>query len=144
MSFVAFVANYSTSVKLCAHRSRSRSLDRIRVYGFNLFLDVLVCSIIMEETDVQAENRQLKELLNQALERNRLLEEELRRLKGRSSKNSSLPPSSDIGKPNSSNTPNRGGAVKGHPGAQRQMLSSERVDATVSCSLDKCPACGKD
>lgn len=98
----------------------------------------------MEETDVQAENRQLKGLLDQALERNRFLEEELRRLKGRSSKNSSLPPSSDIVKPNSSATPNRGGAVKGHPGAQRQMLSNERVDATVCCSLHKCPTCGKE
>jgi len=94
------------------------------------------------EADLRAENFNLKELLKKSLERISSLEEELRRIKGQSSRNSSLPPSTDKPKLLSKNQIRRGGAVRGHQAHQYAILPQARIDRTENRYLDTCPSCG--
>ena len=74
------------------------------------------------------------ELLTKA---NSELREEVRRLKGQNSKNSSKPPSHNYKANKPTGKP--GGGQVGHKGFQRKRLNSEFIQ---TCSLDCCPHCG--
>ena len=71
------------------------------------------------------------------------LEEQLRR----SSRNSSLPSSSDPlglpGRPAKKGSGRRPGGQPGHPGTTRQLVASERVDELLEHWPDCCAACGE-
>lgn len=86
--------------------------------------------------EVQSLRKALKEAL-------RLIEEqkeEIRRLKGRNSKNSSQPPSQDF-KGNCEERKNRGGGQKGHRGHHRSMLGLDRVDECHHLEVEECISC---
>jgi len=95
--------------------------------------------MIIEE--LKKANQILEENLQKALARIAELEEEIRALKNKSSKNSSQPPSQDS-KPNRPPTGNKGGAIKGHKANQRKLLPDKRVDQTEICRCSECPFCG--
>ena len=84
------------------------------------------------------------EIIKFLLERVRLLEEEVARLKKNSS-TSSKPPSSDITKPvHEQRQPGErkiGGQSK-HKGKSREMLPADKVDQTKELKLENCPNCG--
>ncbi len=72
--------------------------------------------------------------------------EEIDRLKSRNSRNSSKPPSQDFkSKGKDEDTPkNKGGAQPGHNAHQKALLSEDKVQSTVECKCQHCPACGSD
>ena len=83
------------------------------------------------------------------LEANRALTERVERLEerlGRSSRNSSLPPSSDplgvLGQPPRKGSGRRPGGQPGHPGKTRLLAARERVDELVEHWPERCAACG--
>jgi transposase len=84
------------------------------------------------------------EIIKFLLERVRVLEEEVARLKKNSS-TSSKPPSSDITKPaHEQRQPGErkiGGQAK-HEGKNRAMLPPEKVDETKVLPIEQCPDCG--
>lgn len=76
-----------------------------------------------------------RSLLQIALDRIKKLEEQI----NKNSKNSSKPPSSD----QKSNTANKiRKNHRGRKGFNRQLVSQERVDRHVHCTLNNCPSCG--
>ncbi len=85
------------------------------------------------------------EVIKTLLDRVRVLEEEVARLKKNSS-NSSKPPSSDITKPASEQRqPDKhkiGGQAR-HPGKQRDLLPPDKVDHRVPLMIEICPIRGK-
>jgi transposase len=85
--------------------------------------------------NLEAENQRLRE-------ENSELKEKLKQLMNRSSKNSSIPPSSEP-KANKDEPINRGGAKNGHAAQIRKLLSLDRVDSIKKYSLDKCLHCKK-
>ena len=85
--------------------------------------------------ELEAKVQRLEALLKQALEKIAKLEEQL----GRSSKNSSKPPSTD----QKSNTPDKEKRPRdSRVGKARAPFSPERINKHVECWRENCPHCG--
>lgn len=88
--------------------------------------------------------------VEELLEANRTLTARVERLEEqarRSSRNSSLPPSSDPpgtpGRPPKKGSGRRPGGQPGHPGTTRMLAGPERVDEVVEHWPERCAACGE-
>ena len=87
-----------------------------------------------ENQQLRQENKQLREQLSVATEMHRDLSH-------RTSKNSSVPPSTDF-KANVNGPRKRGGARAGHTAQLHELLSKSRVDEERIHKADVCPRCG--
>ena len=108
----------------------------------NAALRVQHSALQSQHSALQAEYIELKSLLHDALNRIAELEDRL----GTNSRNSSMPPSSDLTRPPSKRrkTGKQGkrGAQKGHKKHSRELLPIEQVDAVKRLMPEQCDTCG--